>query len=138
MIRKSRTLSRKAAPPVGDARSIKTRRSTATGEIERLRNEFPPRQRSLSNFKTNESIGDWDGNSTCRHHIARGIAAVSCDMVRSRLCGGTARRAMTEATISGPPARMRGILWVVGSVVGALVAAGVILWAHFGGAVFSR
>jgi hypothetical protein len=43
---------------------------------------------------------------------------------------------MTEATISGPPARMRGILWVVGSVVGALVATGVILWAHFGGAVF--
>jgi len=35
-----------------------------------------------------------------------------------------------------PPARTRGLVWGTGVLVGALVAAGVTLWAYFGGAVF--
>jgi hypothetical protein len=42
----------------------------------------------------------------------------------------------TEVAISRPPARMRWTAGVVFAAVGALVAAGVILWAHFGGAIF--
>ena len=43
---------------------------------------------------------------------------------------------MPDSVISPMPLRMRPAIWVGAGIIGAMVAGTVVLWAHYGSAVF--
>jgi len=43
---------------------------------------------------------------------------------------------MRERMISVTPSRIQPVMWAGGAAIGALVAATIMLWAHYGGTLF--
>jgi len=62
----------------------------------------------------------------------------ACDLSHSRLFDGRScgMLVMPDSALPSSPVRLRPVLWAAAAIVGLMVGATIMLWAHYGTAVF--